>query len=137
MAQQYLGQLTENNDTTILDAVMGNVGTMISFRIGVEDAETMAKQFEPVFNEYDLMNVDKYNAFMRTLVGNAATKPFNIETIAPKSQNPEQLKKMAEYSRKTYGRPQKEVEEEILKRSKLGQAPTSGAPTQPPSPSVK
>src|SRR5437762_13095385 len=65
MAHQYLGQLKQNQDTKILDAVLGNVGTMVCFRIGVEDAETMAKQFSPVFNEYDLINIDRRRAYLR------------------------------------------------------------------------
>lgn len=130
MAHQYLGQLSQQGqDTKIRDAVLGNVGTIVSFRIGVEDAETMAKQFEPVFNEYDLINVDKYNAFVRTLVNNAATRPFNIETIPPQSGNPETTSQIKEYSRLTYGRPRQEVEEEIIRRSKLGTAVNPNADT--------
>ncbi|MCH7664264.1 MAG: type IV secretory system conjugative DNA transfer family protein [Chloroflexi bacterium] len=134
MAHQYLGQLVQQNDTKILDAVLGNVGTMISFRIGSEDTETMERQFAPVFNAYDLINVDKYHAFMRTLVANAATRPFNIETASPKAGARENFQRIKELSRMTHGRAKSEVEDEIAKRSKLGLV---GSPTQPPPPPSK
>ena len=131
MAHQYLGQLAQGNDTKIRDAVLGNVGTMISFRIGVEDTETMKKQFEPVFSAYDLINVDRHNAFVRTLVSNAATRPFSIMCYPPEKGEREKGEKLKELSRLRYGRPVEDVEQEIIERSKLG-AVTITQPQIPP-----
>jgi hypothetical protein len=68
LAHQYIGQLTKGNDHAIKDAVFGNVGTTISFKVGPEDAEFLAKLYEPDFTATDLVNVEKYTAFVRLLV---------------------------------------------------------------------
>ncbi len=122
MAHQYIGQLVNNNDTSIRDAVFGNAGTMIAFRVGVEDAETMAKQFAPVFAEYDVINIEKYNAYVRLLIDNTAARPFNMETYPPVEGNLIIAKKIKKLSRFKYGRPRSEVTAEILENSKLGEA---------------
>ncbi|MEP6613459.1 MAG: hypothetical protein ABJA76_16275, partial [Mucilaginibacter sp.] len=54
------------------DAVFGNAGTMVSFRIGVEDAEVMGKEMAPTFNEFDLVNVEKYNCFVKLMINGTA-----------------------------------------------------------------
>ncbi len=84
MAHQYLGQLVMNgNDTSIKDAVFGNVGTWITFKIGSEDAEVLEKEFSPVFNQYDLINIEKYTAYVKLLIDNTASRPFSMHTIWP------------------------------------------------------
>ncbi|MBU2235990.1 type IV secretion system DNA-binding domain-containing protein, partial [Patescibacteria group bacterium] len=75
MAHQYVGQLVDNGDSTIKDAVFGNVGTIGAYRVGVEDAELFAKQFEPIFNEYDVMNVDQYTFNLKLLIDNTHARP--------------------------------------------------------------
>ncbi len=123
IAHQYMGQLVgEKGDTKIRDAVLGNAGTMISFKIGVEDAETMAKEFAPVFNEYDVINVEKYNAYIKLLVDNQASRPFNMQTIPPIPGNKELADKIKELSRLKHGRERSLVEADILERTKLGEA---------------
>ncbi|NQU77963.1 type IV secretion system DNA-binding domain-containing protein [Candidatus Falkowbacteria bacterium] len=124
IAHQYIGQLQENQDTKIRDAVFGNVGTIASFRVGVDDAETIAKQLGPPVSEYDVMNMEKYNAYLRLLVDNQATKPFNIHCFPPKPGNPALAEKIREYSRLKYGRERAIVEEEILERTRLGESET-------------
>lgn len=86
IAHQYIGQLVQNNDTKIRDAVLGNVGTTISFKVGVEDTEILTKEFAPVFNEYDLLNVEKYNAYIKLLIDNQASRAFNMQTIPPQKE---------------------------------------------------
>ncbi|MFA5358801.1 MAG: DUF87 domain-containing protein [Patescibacteria group bacterium] len=118
IAHQYIGQLVVNNDTTIRDAVFGNVGTIVCFKIGVEDAEILAKEFAPVFNEYDVINIEKYTAYVKLLVDNEATKAFNMATDYFNPQSRDLAEKIRELSRLKYGRDRDIVEREILDRSK-------------------
>ncbi len=121
MAHQYVSQLVKGQDTSVRDAVFGNAGTIAAFRIGVEDAETMAKQFAPVFGEYDLINIPKYNAYIRLLIDNSAARAFNMQTQAPTKGDPILSAKIKELSRLKYGRDRKLVDAEIMERSRLGQ----------------
>jgi hypothetical protein len=100
----------------IRDAVFGNVGSIISFRVGAQDAEFLVKQFEPVFSENDLVNIDNFNAYVKILINGETSKPFNIKTIPPETGNREAIEKIKELSRTKYGRDRQQVEEEILKR---------------------
>ena len=86
VAHQFIGQLTQgaNKDTSIRDAIFGNVGTMVAFRIGVEDAEFLSKEFVPVFSEYDLVNVEAFTANIKMLIDNTASRPFNFMPIMAK-----------------------------------------------------
>jgi len=109
IANQYVAQLDEQ----IRDAVFGNVGTLIAFRIGAQEAEYIAKELEPVFDEFDLINVAKFNAYIRMIIDNMPARPFSMQTI--KEETPEDWKK-AEFIKnwvaKTYGRPKELVEKE-------------------------
>lgn len=130
IAHQYISQLVRaNNDTSIRDAVFGNVGTMAAFRVGVEDAEILAQEFAPVFNEYDVINVEMYTANVKLLIDNTASKAFNMQTLPPQPGSPEMAKAIIELSRLKYGRDRKIVEAEILEKSKLGEpAPVQTQP---------
>jgi hypothetical protein len=121
IAHQYMGQLVIGQDTKIRDAVLGNAGTMICFRIGIEDAEILAKEFAPVFNEYDLINTEKYTAYIKLLIDNTASRPFNMQTLPPVKGDPKVAQTIKEISRLKYGRPREVVEAEILERSQLGE----------------
>nr|MCU0680371.1 type IV secretion system DNA-binding domain-containing protein [Planctomycetota bacterium] len=83
IAHQYIGQLSKGQDTQIKDAVFGNVGTMVSFKIGSEDAQFLVKEFAPVFNEFDLVNVGAGTAYLKLLIDNSATRPFSMQTPWP------------------------------------------------------
>jgi hypothetical protein len=98
---------------------------MAVFKIGIEDAEVLAKEFKPVFNEFDLINVEKYNAFVKLLVDNQPTRPFNMLTIPPQKGNEEIGEAIRKLSRLKYGRPKEIVEQEIMERSRLGSAPAA------------
>jgi len=114
IAHQFLKQLTER----IRDAVFGNVGSLAAFRIGPEDAEFVAKQYEPVFNSYDLINLDNYHTYLRMIVNGQVGTPFSMKTLpAPAGDNSVEAK-VKELSRQTYGQPREEVEKEILERLK-------------------
>ena len=100
MAHQFIAQLTEK----IRDAVFGNVGSIISFRVGATDAEFLVKQFAPVFNENDLVNIDNFNAYAKILINGQTSKPFNIKTLLPEKGDKETGDKIKELSRLKYGR---------------------------------
>jgi hypothetical protein len=130
MAHQYMGQLVQGQDTKIRDAVLGNVGTMISFRIGVEDAEILVKQYAPVFSLFDLVNIDRFNAYVRLLVDNRVSKPFSLATFPPAPGSPAIAAEVKRLSSTKYGRDRAIVEAEILERSRLGAA-AAEPPGQP------
>ncbi|MFC1663409.1 type IV secretory system conjugative DNA transfer family protein [Patescibacteria group bacterium] len=131
LAHQYISQLVQGTDTKIRDAVLGNVGTMISFRVGVEDAEILAKQFEPVVNQNDLINIEKFNAYVKLLINNSATPAFTMQTYPPSLSEPQTAQLIRQQSQKRYGRSIEEVEKKIMARSQLGQL--GGSQPAPPS----
>ena len=121
IAHQYIGQLVEDNGSTqIRDAVFGNVGTIISFKIGVDDAETLAAEFAPVFNEYDVINIDRFHAYIKLLIDNAAAKPFQMKTYPPPEGSQEKVAKLKEYARLKFGVEKAIIEEELSMRRNLG-----------------
>ncbi len=123
IAHQYMKQLEDNKGkTTVRDAVLGNAGTIVSFRIGVEDAEVLQKEFAPVFGAYDLLNVEQYTAYIKLLIDNTAAKPFNMMTYPPQPGNKELAAAIKELSRLKYGRPREIVDAEIMERAQLGVA---------------
>ena len=134
IAHQYLGQLVQaagvqgagSND--LKSAVFGNVGTLLCFRIGVEDAEVMTKEFDPVFNEFDVINIERYNAYVKLMIDGTASRPFNMGTLSPAAGgSADRAVAIKELSRMKYGRPRAEVEAEILERSRLAeQSVTAG-----------
>lgn len=121
IGHQYIGQLTKNNNTEIKDAVFGNVGTMIAFKVGVEDAEFLVKEFAPTFNEYDLVNVPKGTAYLKLLVDNTALRPFSLQTIWPilGNERPEMGEKIRALSRLKYSQDRSIVEAEIARRTSI------------------
>lgn len=135
VAHQYLGQLTQGagaqgaGSQDLRDAVFGNAGTMVCFRIGAEDAEAMAKEFAPTFGAFDLVNVERFNAYIKLMVNGTASKPFNMATYPlPKEGNRELAQAIRQLSRLKYGRPRAEVEAELLEASRAAEAgpPVSG-----------
>ncbi|MFH1583486.1 MAG: TraM recognition domain-containing protein, partial [Candidatus Falkowbacteria bacterium] len=120
IAHQYLGQLVKNQDTSIKNAVFGNVGTWLLFKIGSEDAETMAKEFAPVFNQYDLINIEKFTAYVKLLVDNTATRPFSMSTVwpLPGIKREDSAAKIKSLSRLKYGQDRNIIEAEIMNRAK-------------------
>ena len=121
IAHQYIGQLSKGQDTAIKDAVFGNVGTMLSFKIGSEDAEFLVKEFAPVFNAYDLINIDKGAACIKLLVDNSASRPFSLRTIWPllgtkREYMPDKIKSL---SRLKFGQDRRLVELEISRRTNV------------------
>lgn len=116
IAHQFIGQLSEE----ISKAVFGNVGSLAAFRVGPEDGEFLEKQFQPVFSASDLVNVDNYNAFVRLLINNETTKPFNLKTYPSAEGSTEKVKLIKELSRLTYGRDSEIINREIQERMRFG-----------------
>ncbi len=115
LAHQFIGQLKEE----ISKAVFGNVGSMVSFRVGSEDAEFLEKQFMPTFSKQDLVNVDNYQGFAKILMSNVLVKPFSMNTYPPTKGNQEVANALKELSRLKYGRDKETVNQEIMRRTKL------------------
>ncbi|HPX93949.1 MAG TPA: type IV secretion system DNA-binding domain-containing protein [Candidatus Moranbacteria bacterium] len=115
IAHQFIGQLKEE----IPKAVFGNVGSMVAFRVGPEDAEFLQKQFEPIFGASDLVNVDNYNCFARVLINSELSKPFNMKTYPPTNGNQEIANYLKELSRLKFGRDVNIVNREIMERAKF------------------
>lgn len=113
LTHQFIKQL----DDPIRDAVFGNVGTILSYRIGVEDAEFMEKQFAPVFAGYDLVNLKRFTAVVRLLANGTPERSFSLQGAQPPTYgNPDMAAAVKEASRATYGRSKAEVEMDILGR---------------------
>lgn len=123
MAHQYIGQLvgkTESygqSSTKMRDAVFGNVGSIMSFKIGAEDAEYMAKEMAPVLSEQDVINIPNFNCYVKLNINNTTSRPFSMATIYDESERNEKLASLIkEYSRMKYGRKKEFVDQEIEDR---------------------
>jgi hypothetical protein len=114
MAHQFIAQLDEK----IRDAVFGNVGSELVMRVGVQDAEFLVKQFEPTFNQNDLINIDNLNAYAKILINGQTSKPFNLKvgTTSWGGGNKDLAAKFKEYSRLKYGMDRQTIEDDIYKR---------------------
>ena len=112
IAHQFLAQVDEK----IRDAVFGNVGSMAVFRVGEEDGEFFAKQFAPVFQSLDFVNIENRNAYLRLLAGGVPQKPFNIKTLDLHPGNQDQIDDLRELSYLTYGRDRATIEGNIRAR---------------------
>ncbi len=114
LAHQYIGQLVHDMNTKVRDAVFGNVGTMLTFRVGAEDAEFLEKEFEPDFMATDIVNLPKANFYLKLMIDGVSSRPFSARGIAP-VQRPavNYVQEIIEHSRKAYGTPLKIVEEKI------------------------
>ncbi|MCF7815606.1 MAG: DUF87 domain-containing protein [Candidatus Pacebacteria bacterium] len=112
IAHQYIAQIEEG----IRDSIFGNIGSIAAFRVGTDDAEVLAKQFEPVFSASDLVNIENRNAYVRLLSDGSPTTPFSIHTIKPNDTDLEYAKQMIEFSSLRYGTSREIVDAEIRAR---------------------
>ncbi|MBZ9578378.1 type IV secretion system DNA-binding domain-containing protein [Patescibacteria group bacterium] len=130
LGHQYIAQMEES----VGDAVFGNVGTMVSFRVGAEDAEYLEKEFIPEFTAADLVNLAKYNIYLKLMIDGIAGRPFSAETLSP-FPKPKKTKKkeILKVSRERYGTKRKIVEDKITRWSKVFRPPaTSPKPSTQP-----
>jgi hypothetical protein len=112
IAHQFLNQVPEKTRA----AIFGNVGNMAVFRVGEEDAEFFAKQFAPVFETLDFVNIENRNAYVKILVGGIPQKPFDMKTPDLPPANPAQVDDLIQLSSLTYGRDRATVENMIRER---------------------
>lgn len=120
VANQFTTQLTDE----IRDAVFGNIGTIISFRIGQNDVEALSRYFQPLFGGDDLLRVPNYNTIVRTLIGGVPTQPFSMATLPPLgSPNPQLAGALKQLSAAKYGKPKAVVEKDIFARLKTEEPP--------------
>lgn len=120
VANQFVGQMEEE----VKNAIFGNVGTICSFRVGVTDANYLQHEFQPTFTEVDLINIDKYNNYIKTIVNEEPVPPFSMDLTRDMSKeaaeaNPRVAELVRELSRLKYGRDMQVVEAEIQQRAKL------------------
>jgi hypothetical protein len=117
MAHQYIKQLEKKQDTSIRDAVFGNVGTMMSFKVGADDAEYMSKEYAPVLTEQDVLGIANYKAYIKLSIKNTTSRPFSLETIYDLSKQNKKIGEIVtQYSRMKYGRKKEFVDQEIAAR---------------------
>ncbi len=119
LAHQFMAQLDEN----VLNAVLGNVGTLVTFRVGAMDTEVLEKEFEPVFYANDLVNLDKYNIYLKLMIDGVATRPFSAKTLFPIdiSDTVKNKEKVIKSSRDRYAEKREIVEQRILEWSGMKQ----------------
>jgi len=135
VANQFTTQLTEE----IRDAVFGNIGTTVSFRIGQNDVEALSQYFRPAFDGDDLLRVPNANTIVRTLVNGVPTQPFSMATLPPLGNpNMNLAEALKQLSGAKYGKPKAVVEKAIFERlatrvpeAKPFQSPFGGAPGAP------
>ena len=113
LSHQYIDQLDER----IRAAVLGNIGTIIAFRVGAEDARRLAREFSPVFDEADLVSLPNHHIYLRLLIDGMASRPFSATTIPAPAKKTSHKGEVIELSRQQYGRPREEVEAGLLIRS--------------------
>ena len=118
MANQFIGQLTPDRANTMLkDAVFGNVGTIVSFQVGSEDAEVIASQFGDESLEEDILSLPKYQAYIRLMINGLTSPAFSVATLPPPkfSQDNGRIEKIRSFSRERYALKRSIVEEKIGK----------------------
>lgn len=125
MAHQYIAQLSEGaggvavgqKDSKIRDAVFGNVGTMMNFKVGADDAEYFEKEYTPTLSQQDILGIANYKAYIKLNINNSTSRPFSLESIwDPDGRNYKVADIIKKYSRMKYGRKKEFVDAEIEAR---------------------
>lgn len=124
VAHQFIEQLKKE----IKEAVFGNVGNMMVFRVGATDAEFLVKQFEPIFEEGDLVNIDNFNAYVKLLINGRPAKPFSIAIYPPEKFANISTSNIKKISAVKYGRERVVVEREIMERIRPEYKPPQSQP---------
>ncbi|MBP9711811.1 MAG: type IV secretion system DNA-binding domain-containing protein [Candidatus Pacebacteria bacterium] len=130
VAHQYTAQLISDKSSAVRDAVFGNVGTMIIFRVGSDDADFLEKEFDPEFTPGDIVNLPNYKIYLKLMIDGVTSRPFSAKTLPPlaKSGNKEIENEVINSSRKLYCKPKEWVEDQINRWSgmSLGDIDNSG-----------
>ena len=129
LAHQYIEQLDEK----VAAAVFGNVGTLVSFRVGAGDAESLVKEFTPRFVEEDLVNIPKFNFYLKLMIDGIASEPFSAKGLPPLTEEEKtgNLEKVIHSSRERYAEKREVIEEKIArwaqsKEESIASMPRSG-----------
>lgn len=120
VANQFIGQMDEE----VKNAVFGNVGTLVSFRVGVTDASYLQREYQPIFSESDLINVERFHTYVKTIVDNEPVPPFSVDHTKDIKKykamaNEKVAKAIIQLSRLKFGRPRELVEAEVNQRARL------------------
>lgn len=112
LSHQYIGQLVTETSTRVRDAIFGNVGTLITFRVGATDAEFLEKQFGPEITSQDLVNLPNYHIYLKLMINGISSAPFSAITLPPIQlhRNKEIKEQIISTSREKYTKPREEVE---------------------------
>ena len=115
VAHQYTAQLVTANGSAVRDAIFGNVGTMIVFRVGADDADFLEKEFEPEFMAQDIVNLPNYRIYLKLMIDGVTSRPFSAKTLPPMVKAPDQKieQEVIDSSRALYARSKEEIEREI------------------------
>ncbi len=118
LSHQYIGQLDEydSNSNQMRDAVLGNVGTIVTFRLGAKDAELLEGEFAEQVNIEDIINLPKYNIYVKLMIDGISASPFSACTLPPvEIVDQEMAANAIRTSGERYGREKKKVEEKLIK----------------------
>ena len=118
LAHQYITQL----DEAVQEAVFGNVGTLVSFRVGPLDTEVLGKMFAPTFSDLDLLNLPKYQMYVKLMIDGVASDPFSAVSLEPAEVDGsgKTVEKIVRISRERYGTRRQAVESRIARWSGMG-----------------
>jgi DNA-directed RNA polymerase subunit RPC12/RpoP len=111
MAHQYIAQLTDE----VREAVFGNVGTIMTYRVGSVDAQFMETEFAPRFTPEDLINIPKFNIYLKLLIDGVTSHPFSAAALPPIGHPTHSSDTVIKVSRERYAKPRAEIEDKIMK----------------------
>lgn len=114
IAHQYIAQLDSMTSTAVRDAVFGNVGSLVTFRIGAKDAEFMESEFMPRFTPEDLINLPKYGVYLKLMIDGITSQPFSAMTLPPIAQRTGSEEKIIQQSRERYGGNRQQIEDHVM-----------------------
>jgi len=116
MAHQYIAQLSDE----VREAVFGNVGTIVTFRVGSPDAAYMETEFAPRFLPEDIINLPKYNIYLKLLIDGVTSQPFSAQTLPPIAKRTGSEEKVIKVSRERYTTPRADIADKIMKWTGMG-----------------
>ncbi len=111
VAHQYMEQLDEK----VREAIIGNVGTLIAFRVGSTDASILETEFAPTFTPEDLVGLAKFQMYLKLMVDGVTTPPFSANSLPPIARHADSAEKVIRVSRERYAEPRQVIEQKILK----------------------
>lgn len=114
MAHQYIAQLDQKESTAVRDAVFGNVGSMVTFRIGSPDAIYLENEFMPRFTPEDLINLPKYAIYLKLMIDGITSQPFSAMTLPPIAQRTNSAESVIKQSRERYAGNREKIEEHVM-----------------------